>query len=612
MRSLRLNKLKISVLAGAVAGMALLAPAAEPAAPLPTGSNVLVIANRAWRGRDGREAGESEKVARYYMARRAVPDRNLLLVEVEPEDPGYAAFHARVIVPLAEKLEALRRETGREDILYILCCYGVPIRVRMPFPADTYGYPQGPAPVFNPDGSVRQEKQRRYAGLRAADGFLCYPRVLAKLASNEAPGWARERFGGVFDTRDFAPPILHPYYGLCVKPGAAPDPAPLKIGFGVSQQKEAAMSFGEARRRDPNRYAYCLVCRLDAPNPLIAKSLVDKAVYAETYLRHPAAGAPAPYRTQAVFDLGELAASNEQIRDAADWFAGLTPASPFAGRPWPTIVDTGIQPGQEIGLPGTNGAPYLPNDPSFSPTNWPLGNVAWYAGTYTTWGRYQDAYRWAVGSVGLHIDSGNCADIHTTNFDAFARSADPGEEGRPGFVPHALVRNLTASAGVVHEPFESGITDAGFLFRALSLGMPFADACYAATRDIFWKSTFIGDPLYRPFGGPKAEDKEPPKILSAEARAEGGRWRVTAQTDKPCRFAVTVNGKEIKPFERWGKSWEDRDWFFGCELDLFLDPSAAPAGTAPAVTVRARSPAGLESALVSARLAAVPAGAARP
>jgi len=296
-----------------------------------------------------------------------------------------------------------------------------------------------------------------------------------------------------------------------------------------------------------------------------------------------------------VFDLGELATSSAQIRDAVGWFAGRVPGSPFAGRTWPLIVDTGIEPGQEIGVPGTNGTPYLPNDPSFSPTNWPLGKVVWYAGTYTTWGRYQDVYRWAVGSVGVHIDSGNCADIHTTNFDAFARSADPGEEGRPGFIPHALTRNLTASAGVVHEPFEDGITDAGFLFRALSLGMPFADACYAATRDIWWKSTFIGDPLYRPFGGQKSADKAPPKIISAEARNENGRWQVTALTDKPCQFAVSVNGKEVKPFDKWGNSWGERDWFFGCELDLLLDSSAAPAGKPPAVTVKARSPAGLES-----------------
>ncbi len=606
LRSLRLNNLKISILAGAAAAMLLLAApvlAAEEAAPLPTGSNVLVIANRAWKGRNGREAGESEKVARYYMERRAVPVRNLLLVEIEPDDPDYAAFHSGVIVPLAGKLKALRQDNDRDDILYILCCYGVPIRVRMPFPEEAYGYPRWKEAVFNPDGSVQQEKQRRYSALRAADSFLCYPQVLSKLAASAAPDRARDRFGGVFDEFDFAPPPIHPYYGLCVKPGKSPTPGPLKIGYGTSNQTGPALRFGAARRLDPNRFAYYLVCRLDAPTPLIARSLVDKALYAEAHLWNPGADEPVPYWTQAVFDLGELTKSNEQIRDAADWFAGRSAGSPFVGRPWPAIVDTGIQGGQEIGVRGTNATPYLPNDPAFSPSNWPLRNAVWYAGTYTTWGRYQDVYRWAVGSVGIHIDSGNCADIHTTNFDAFAHSEDPGEEGRPGFIPHALTRNLTASAGVVHEPFEDGITDVGFLFRALSLGMPFADACYAATRDIWWKATFIGDPLYRPFDGQKSVDKTPPEIISAEAHNESGRWRVTAFSDKPCQFTVNVNGKEIKPFEQWGKSWADRDWFFGCELDLLLDPSAAPAGKDPIVTVKARSPAGLESPSTTAMAA---------
>ena len=59
-----------ALLAGLAASAALLAglaPAAEEAAPPPTGSNVLVIANRAWAGRGGREAGASEKVARHYL-----------------------------------------------------------------------------------------------------------------------------------------------------------------------------------------------------------------------------------------------------------------------------------------------------------------------------------------------------------------------------------------------------------------------------------------------------------------------------------------------------------------------------------------------------------------
>jgi len=66
------------------------------------------------------------------------------------------------------------------------------------------------------------------------------------------------------------------------------------------------------------------------------------------------------------------------------------------------------------------------------------------------------------------------------------------------------------NASPISQSLSHGIIGANFLFRSLSMGFIFADACYTATHDIWWKSIFIGDPHYRPFGAVKKPDREPP------------------------------------------------------------------------------------------------------
>lgn len=556
------------------------------------GSNVLVIANTAWKGKDCSEVGESEGVARYYMERRKVPESNLLLVEVEEEEPDYAVFHRRVIVPVSLKLKELRGESETDPILYIVCCYGVPIRINPGFRGfRMYEPTKEKERKFNPDGSLKTDKKPTYQNMRAADSFLCYPHVLAKLSEDEVPDAARYDFGEAFQKYDFAPPRIHPYYGMCVQPAKAEPNKEFRIGMCFSKQTGRPMSFAEKRKENSNAFAYYLVCRLDAPTPLIARSLVDKALYAEKFWQNPGVANKVTYHTQGVFDLGELLLSNKLVTDSIEWFKGKAVGSPFRKDPWPMIVDTGIKVGQEIGLPNEHGELYYPNDPNFKGKSFPLKNVGWYYGNYTTYGRYQDVYQWAVGSVGVHTDSGSSAELHTKKFDTFNRESEP--EWRPGFVPHALVRNITATSGTVHEPFEDGIISANFLFRALTLGMCFADAAYAGVWDIWWKSIFVGDPLYCPFGGEKSLDKEPPKILSAKAEKRNKDLVIRATTDKPCQFQIAdTRGKIMRPFFRWGDTWDDRDWFFGCEHEYSI---RLPSAKIEEVILTVRSPAELIS-----------------
>jgi len=536
--------------------------------PPANGSNVLVVANATWRGPDGNEQGASEGVARYYMARRGVPEDHLLLVDVDETVSSYASFHQKVVVPVAKKLDSLRGADGKDSILYILCCYGMPLTVSLDLPLTQREYPgRQKDEVYNADGSVQLKEERTYAWPRSADSFLCYPQWLAAQSPTNALDSNRTEFGGRYHDLTSAPPPVHPYYGIT----------------------NGSPSFAEARSREPNKFAYYLVCRLDAPNALVARSLVDKAIYAEQYLQNPGGTESVTYRTECVFDLGEQEMTREQVKDSVAWFAGKARGSPFKGAPWPMIVDTATGEGEEIGVANTNGVLYRPNDPKFKDRSLPITNVVWYYGHYTTYGRYQDVYQWAVGAIGIHLDSGACADLHTRAWDTFRDGATPPDGGRPGFVPHALMRNMTASSGPVHEPYEDGIIAGNRLFRALSLGRNFADACYSATRDIWWKSLFVGDPLYTPFAPGKRIDKDAPRILAATIEKRGEERWLCVTTDKPCQFAVSMGDQVLRSFSRWGNCWEDRDWFFGCELRLKV-PGTVPGGT---LIVRVLSPAGL-------------------
>lgn len=577
-------------LSGCLALWMMLPALSQADVPLANGSNVLVVANAAWNGLAGETPDVSERVARYYMLRRGVPEDHLLLVNVE-STPSYATFHQKVVTPLAKKLESLRGADGNDPILYILCCYGMPLNVSLNLPLKQREYPeQERKTVYNSDGSVKLQEEHTYAWPRSADSFLCYPQWLAAQSPTNTLDSNRNAFGGLYHTMSSAPPLTHPYYGLSVQAQDAVATQELQIGYATSRQKEAPISFAEARSRNPNKFAYYLVCRLDAPNAQVARSLVDKAVYAERYLKNPGDHAPISYSTECVFDMGEQEITCLQVKDCVEWFSGRAAGSPFRNKPWPMIVDTATGPGQEIGVANTNGVLYRPNDPKFVGRSFPMTNVVWYYGHYTTYGRYQDVYQWAVGAIGIHMDSGACADLHTREWDAFRNMAEPPDEKRSGFVPHALMRNMTASSGPVHEPFEDGIIAGNFLFRALSLGRNFADACYTATRDIWWKSLFVGDPLYTPFASEKQLDRDAPRILTALIEKKHGeeRW-LCVTTDKPCQFAVSANGRDIRPFSCWGDEWANRDWFFACEL-YFKIPDQA---TNAICIIRAKSPAGL-------------------
>lgn len=109
-------------------------------------------------------------------------------------------------------------------------------------------------------------------------------------------------------------------------------------------------------------------------------------------------------------------------------------------------------------------------------------DALYYAGWYSYY-NYNDAFTWAPGAIGGHLDSCSACDIRA--------------EGT--WVGSALQRGITATFGAVAEPYVAGMPEYDQLFRYLTQGASYGEAAYESTRISLWMMVFVGDPLYRPY-----------------------------------------------------------------------------------------------------------------
>ncbi|HLI82807.1 MAG TPA: TIGR03790 family protein [Bryobacteraceae bacterium] len=197
------------------------------------------------------------------------------------------------------------------------------------------------------------------------------------------------------------------------------------------------------------------VWRLDAANLELAKGLVEKAMAAEAVGLHG----------HACFDrrYGLIDAVADDGYGSGDW--DLFRAAAFARLAgFPVTEDDHPQ---EFGNPP---APKRCDD------------AALYAGWYSL-NHYYDAFSWAPGAIGIHLDS----------YSALNPRAGP------NWVANALLKGITLTAGAVGEPLLAGLPHPDQFFLYLFGGANAGDAMLRSTRWIKWMIINIGDPLYRPF-----------------------------------------------------------------------------------------------------------------
>lgn len=199
-----------------------------------------------------------------------------------------------------------------------------------------------------------------------------------------------------------------------------------------------------------------LVARLDGPTPEIARSLIDKALRAETN----------GLWGRAYFDA-----------------RGLTNGSYKLGDDW---ILTGAKIAMAFGLETATDS-----RPETYSAGFPMSHIALYAGWYD--GQASGPFtrpdvEFVPGAIAYHLHSFSAATIRSPT---------------QNWVGPLLAKGATATLGCVEEPYLEGTPNIAVLIERITMqGMTFAEAATAAQPALSWQTTVVGDPLYRPFGRP--------------------------------------------------------------------------------------------------------------
>lgn len=108
-------------------------------------------------------------------------------------------------------------------------------------------------------------------------------------------------------------------------------------------------------------------------------------------------------------------------------------------------------------------------------------------------------FRFPPGAIALHIHSYSATTLRSTT---------------AGWTGPFVARGVTATVGNVYEPYLELTHRPNLLLRALARGQNWIDAAYYAVQALSWQQVVIGDPLYRPFKVPLAEQAKRSAELS--------------------------------------------------------------------------------------------------
>jgi len=174
-------------------------------------------------------------------------------------------------------------------------------------------------------------------------------------------------------------------------------------------------------------------------------------------------------------------------------------------------------------------------------------DVALYAGWYAEHicGPFRrEGFRFRTGAFAYHIHSWSATSLRTR---------------QSNWVGPLLDRGAAASLGTVYEPYLSLSPHVDKFFQRWLEGAPFLEAAYYSQSHVSWQTTFVGDPLYRPFARPLEEQiaalksQRSPDVAWAylckvNRLAEEGR---SEEAEALCRDqAETWNSPVL--FEKWG------------------------------------------------------------
>jgi hypothetical protein len=220
-----------------------------------------------------------------------------------------------------------------------------------------------------------------------------------------------------------------------------------------------------------------LVCRLDAPSADIVKRMINDSLAAEENGLTGIAYVDARNIKEAGYLEGDT------------WLYALANSARRHGTP--VVLDNG---------------------PGLFPESYPMTQASLYFGWYAEHmsGPFvRPDFRFARGAVAVHIHSFSAATLR-----------DPLHH----WVGPLLASGAAATFGNVYEPYLSLTPQLDVFHDRLRAGFTFAESGYMAQRALSWMTTFVGDPLYRPFKGAAELEEKPTSGEWADFREAGSAW----------------------------------------------------------------------------------------
>ena len=267
---------------------------------------------------------------------------------------------------------------------------------------------------------------------------------------------------------------------------------------------------------DANVPSILLVCRLDAPTPAIVRRMITDSLEAE---QNGLVGL-AYVDARGIKDPGYI--------EGDEWLYSLASAARRAGSP--VVLDNGS---------------------GLFPENYPMTRAALYFGWYADHmsGPFvRPDFRFVPGAVAVHIHSFSASTLR----DPVRHWAGP-----------LVAAGAAATLGNVYEPYLALTPHLDVFHDRLRSGLTFAESAYTAQRVLSWMTTFVGDPLYRPFNGAALLAEKPASGEWADYRQAARLWFSADRTkgDEALR-AVAKNYRSGAAMEGLGLlllSVDDRD-----------------------------------------------------
>ena len=203
---------------------------------------------------------------------------------------------------------------------------------------------------------------------------------------------------------------------------------------------------------DANLPYLMLVCRLDGPTPEIVRGMIDDSIETEK---------------SGLWGFAYIDSRN--IKEG-----GLA-----VGDKWLNAISDDAK---------KHGIPVIQdNGPDVFPANYPIRDAAFYYGWYAenAYGPFSDPnFRFSKGAIACHIHSFSASTVR-----------DPDKD----WAGPLLARGAAAVLGNVYEPFLSLTPNLDIFHDRLENGFTFAESAYMSQEGLSWMTTFLGDPLYKPF-----------------------------------------------------------------------------------------------------------------